>query len=69
MLEKFRANVLKHWKEYTHVLYRTSNLQTHVLEGLILKHGTPECRNARTPERRNAGILKPGTQNYQTWNA
>ena len=23
---------------------------------LVLKHGTPECRNA--------GILKPGTQNY-----
>ena len=21
--------------------------------GLVLKHGTPECRNAGTPERRN----------------
>ena len=31
---------------------------------LVLKHGTPERRNAGTPERRNAGILKPGTQNY-----
>ena len=33
---------------------------------LVLKHGTPECRNAGSPERRNTKIrntklLKPGT--------
>ena len=33
---------------------------------LVLKHGTPECRNAGTPKRRNTKtrntkLLKPGT--------
>ena len=30
----------------------------------VPKDGTLECHNAGTPERRNTGILKPGTQNY-----
>ena len=35
--------------------------------GLVLKQGTPECRNAGTPERRNTKtrntkLLKPGTR-------
>ena len=40
--------------------------RTNTFQRLVLKHGTPECRNAGTPERRNTKtrntkLLKPGT--------
>ena len=41
------------------------------VHGLVLKHGTPERRNAGTPERRNAGTLErwnTETRNTETRN-
>ena len=58
------------WKAVRSLHY-ANELVLRVRLGLVLKHGTPERRNAETPERRNTEtrntetrntkLLKPGT--------